>query len=487
MIEVVDIARSVQLSDYEVVPGLGPTLTEVGNEARQAKKRLRARRVWLLSGDDARGVLVENIPALVALLRACGLDARWVKIMHSVPQAALHRRLKRLLLGDSTLAASFDDSEVRGYSEAGERTAQELAPLIDRRDLVIAHGLGCAASGAALKRRCGMTALWRNQSGLDDRTPTTRAAWSFLKEHLTPYDRGLFTCAEYIPQYFTNRASLLPPSIDPLADRNRTLSLHQVVGTLASAGLVESDQPSLARAFAEPVRRLNQRGELRTAGEFGLLHRPVVTQISRWDRLNGMLPLLEGFARLKRGQVQIDGADLDGRQRRRVQIVRLVMAGPAPDGFDDDTELNRDWNAVVEAYCALPAEIAADVAVLALPMASPVEHGLIINALQRVSTLVVQNSLSEAFGLGVAEAAYKGVPVLGTMASGIRLQIRHEIDGLLCDAPDDPEAVAHSLNTLLGDEEARPRYAQSAQHRVLSEFLITGELRRLLRLLTELA
>ena len=488
MITIVDDVRRIQLSDYELVPGLEPILAEVRHEARQAAKLLGKRRVWLLSEEVVAGAAAEMAPSLVGLLRACDIDARWVRYQPDNPRlAALGRQLRRLILGDPDTPTSFGEDDDELYTDSGDRAAAALLPEIGRHDLILVHGVGAATVGAAIKRRRRVTALWRCVVGYDDRTPATRAAWHFLKRHLTLYNRGLFNCAEYIPQYFTNRASLVPPAIDPLADKNRPLSLQRVVGTLTSAGLCHSDQPTLARTLAAPAQRVAPNGRLVAAGELGLLYRPIVAQISRWDRLKGMVPLLEGFARLKRDLATGQLGRLGEREQRRVEIARLVLAGPEPDAFGADTDMRAAFDELVATYRGLDEEVAADICILALPTSDPEAHALTVNALQRASTVVAQNSLREGFGLTIAEAAWKGVPVLGSATSGIRYQIRHEIDGLLCEDPEDPEVLARSLLAILSDEAGRRRYAASAQRRVLSEFLITGQLRRFLRLFTELA
>jgi len=279
----------------------------------------------------------------------------------------------------------------------------------------------------------------------------------------------------------------VPPAIDPLSDKNRSLSLQRVVGTLTSAGLCESHEPTLARDFAARARRVGRDGKLRAAGELGLLYRPIVAQISRWDRLKGMVPLLEGFTKLKRDLASGQLAHLEERDQQRVKIARLLLAGPDPEAFGDDADTRAAFEQVVAHYQALDDEIASDICVLALPIGDAVEHALIVNALQRISTVAVLNSSREGFGLTLAEAAWKGVPVMGSMTSGIRYQIRHEIDGLLCEDPEDAEEVARTLLAILTDEAGRHRFAVSAQRRVMSEFLITAQLRRFLRLFTELS
>ena len=68
-----------------------------------------------------------------------------------------------------------------------------------------------------------------------------------------------------------------------------------------------------------------------------------------------------------------------------------------------------------------------DILVLFLPPASDIE----INALQRGSTVVLQKSLREGFGLTVAEALWKGKPIIAGAVGGIPLQITHKHSGIL--------------------------------------------------------
>ncbi|MBN2357833.1 MAG: glycosyltransferase [Deltaproteobacteria bacterium] len=488
MLQIAPVDRELQLAEYEQVPGLLTTLAELRHEAQHAVKRLRQRRVIVISEASGVGCDAEMLPSLVALLRACGIDAQWWQHRPDDARAVeLNRRLRRLVLGDAALAHTLDDEDAALFQAQAQAAARELAPQIARDDVLLVHGIGTAAIGALLKRERRTLALWRCTLGLDERKPQTRAAWRFLKDHLTPYDRGLFNCAEYIPQYFTNRASLVPPGVDPLSDKNRTLSLHQVVGTLCSAGLVEPAASIPARPFSGTAQRVDREGRLRDPGELELLHRPLVLQISRWDRLKGMVPLIEGFALLKRRLAAGELRDLSEPEQHRIEIARLVLASTDPAALGDDREAVAAFDEVVATCAALDPELARDVCILALPAGSARENALIVNALQRAASVIIQNSLREGFGLTVAEAGFKGVPVIGSATSGIKLQLRHEIDGLLCDDPANPDAVADSLLALFCDPEACQRYAASAQRRVLAEFLITSQLQRLLRLLSELA
>lgn len=475
------------LDDYASIAGLPPALAELRNEAVQTAKQLAGRRLVMISADDARGSLVENIPSQVALLRACGIDVEWLRFTPQSDQRALHRRLHDLILGDQRSSTVLDESDSQAYAEAGNAQAQKLKNLFKRDDIVLAHGIGSAGLGAALKSKIALRALWRNVGGLDERSPATRAAWAFLKPHLTAYDRGLFTCAQYIPQYFTNRASVLPPSIDPLSARNRPLSLHQTVAILSAAGVLPAHDQVLHAPFSAPVLRLNQKGQWRRPDDMELLYRPVVTQIAQWDYLEGTRSLLQGFAELRQSALSRRVAEMGDHQRRSMERARLLLLLPDKDIDDDDQVRKTAYNELLEVYLDLEPEIAKDICVLSVPGRNDsTERALLVNALQRLSSIYVQNSLAEGFGLGIAEAAYKHIPVLAGATSGARLQIRHKIDGYLCQIPEDPRSVAKSLLRLFSDEDARRQRALSAQRRVMQEFLIIGELQRILRILSEL-
>jgi trehalose synthase len=108
---------------------------------------------------------------------------------------------------------------------------------------------------------------------------------------------------------------------------------------------------------------------------------------------------------------------------------------------------------------------------------------LLVNALQRCSDIVVQNSLHEGFGLTVTEAMWKQIAVVGTRAAGIRQQIRPDMDGLLVGRPEDPDEIARTLDTLLRDQPRRETMGRSAEQRVYSEFLVFTQVRRWLELI----
>ena len=115
------------------------------------------------------------------------------------------------------------------------------------------------------------------------------------------------------------------------------------------------------------------------------------------------------------------------------------------------------------------------------------DNALMVNALQRCSAVIVQNSLREGFGLTVTEGRWKNTGMLASRACGIRQLLRDGIEGRLIDDPEDSDGIADLLNEILEDVPTRDRLAQNAHRRVHGEFLIFTQVRRWLEVLVEQA
>ena len=208
-------------------------------------------------------------------------------------------------------------------------------------------------------------------------------------------------------------AFLVPPSIDPLSDKNRELDEAEIDALLAPFDLPESV--------------------------------PWVTQVSRFDRLKDPIGVIDAF-RLARSRVK----------------AHLVLAGGSAD---DDPE-----GAEVLAEVHKHSEGAKDITVLVLP---PDAH-LVINALQRRSAVVVQKSLREGFALTVSEALWKRRPVIAGAVGGIPLQVLHNRTGMLVHSV---EGCAVQIARVLRTPDLARRLATAGREHVRDNFLHTREAR----------
>lgn len=107
------------------------------------------------------------------------------------------------------------------------------------------------------------------------------------------------------------------------------------------------------------------------------------------------------------------------------------------------------------------------------------EDTALVNALQRRAAVILQKSLREGFGLTVAEAMWKGTPVIGGNVGGIRRQIEDGVNGFLVSSV---EEAAARIVQLLRDEKLRMALGQKARETVRSRFLMTRLLEQYLDL-----
>jgi len=182
--------------------------------------------------------------------------------------------------------------------------------------------------------------------------------------------------------------------------------------------------------------------------------KPILTQISRFDYLKDPFGVIEAFRLVKK---YVD--------------CQLILAG---GGAIDDPEGTKVFEEVVEKASGDP-----DIHVLLLPPASDLE----INALQRASTVILQKSLREGFGLTVAEALWKAKPVVASAVGGIPLQIAHKYCGLLSHTV---QGTAYWLRQLLHSPQYARMLGENGKAHIMQNFLLTRHLREYLLLFLSL-
>jgi trehalose synthase len=310
-------------------------------------------------------------------------------------------------------------------------------------------------------------------------------AWEFLAPYAEAYTHAVFSAPEYVAPFFEGRSSIIYPALDPLTLKNRPLSVQEVVAVLERGGLLREPGPRVLPRFEQLARRMQHDGSFADAlrpDDLGLLTRPVITQVSRWDRLKGFLPLMRGFVHYLRGLEEDPPAD--DVERRRLGLTRLVLAGPDPDSVADDPEGGEVLEELRSEYMGLDAGAQESIAIIALPMADPGQNALIVNALQRVSTLVAQNSIREGFGLTITEAMWKAVPVLtNSKACGPRQQVRDGVDGRMIGDPEDAGEIGRAIRVMLECTGRLTQWGLAGQRQVHDHFLIHAQLAHWVRLI----
>jgi len=271
---------------------------------------------------------------------------------------------------------------------------------------------------AALLELCGnRRGKWIWRCHIDVSRPN-RKVWNYLREKVSGYDASVFSMPDFA-QSLNHPQFIIAPSIDPLSDKNRELTENEISSTLESLGVPQD--------------------------------LPILTQISRFDRFKDPVGVIQAFTLLN--------SSINAR---------LVLAG---GGATDDPEGAAVLDEVRD--CAAGND---RIHILDLPANA---HRA-INALQRASTIIIQKSTQEGFGLTVTEAMWKGKPVIGGNVGGIRLQVHNHHTGYLVNTP---EGAALRIRELLRNPQKTTWMGQTARRFVIENFLLTRHLREYLTLM----
>jgi trehalose synthase len=250
-------------------------------------------------------------------------------------------------------------------------------------------------------------AKWAWRCHIDISRPQ-RKVWNFLREYVSRYDSAVFSLPSFA-QKLTIPQTLIYPSIDPLSDKNRELSREEIFRTLEKYGIPKD--------------------------------RPMILQVSRFDRFKDPLGVIKAYQMVKRSNDCI-----------------LVLAG---GGAADDPE-----GAQVLAEIQDIASRDRDIYILDLPP----DANVTINALQRAATVILQKSTKEGFGLTVAEAMWKGKPVIGGAVGGITVQIVYGRTGYTVNSV---EGCAYRIRYLLNNPALAAKLGENAKDYTRRNFLIT--------------
>lgn len=386
-----------KLSDYLPIVGAG-----VINELRLLGEHLAATRVLNVNSTRSGGGVAEILNRLVPLLREVGVDAQWEVIHGTEDFFALTKDLHNALHGTPVV---FTAEQREIYNQV---TENNLARIPLDADIVFIHD---PQPAGLIRARKGFNNRWIWRCHIDVSAPAP-GSWEFIAPLVERYDLSVFSAPQFarplkMPQV------LIQPSIDPLSDKNRELSTAEVEAVLTRLGI---------------------RSE-----------KPIVTQVSRFDRLKDPLGVLEAW---KIARTRVD--------------CQLILVG---GGASDDPE-----GAQVLAEVRERAGDDADVHVLELPPTSHIE----INAIQRASSVVIQKSVKEGFGLTVSEALWKSKPVIASAVGGIPLQITHKYSGILTYTVD---GTAFWIKQLLSAPEFARRLGENGHNHVRDNFLLMRHMR----------
>lgn len=251
--------------------------------------------------------------------------------------------------------------------------------------------------------------IWRCHIDL---TEPHERLWDFLKGFLLKYDQIVISSKKYIKEDLPVDQRIMFPAINPLNLKNKELDEKTIFKYVKKAGIPTD--------------------------------KPVITQVSRLDPWKDPMGALEVFARVKE---KID--------------CRLVfcynLASDDPEGVQVYTRVQRKAKKLTEN---------GDVLFVVG------NNDILVNSIQRFSSVIIQKSIKEGFCLSVTEALWKGTPVVASNVGGLPAQIEDGVNGFLLD-PRDLDGFADRIIHILKNPDEAKNLGREARETVRQKFLIT--------------
>ncbi|GMR04610.1 MAG: glycosyltransferase [Thermodesulfobacteriota bacterium] len=360
----------------------------------------KGRTVLNVNSTRAGGGVAEILQRMTPFLKSLGINARWEVLEGDAEFFDITKKMHNALQGNSE---KITPEMWRHHRSVNVTNARKLD--LDA-DVVMIHDPQPIPLVEHKK-----TGKWIWRCHIDISNPR-REVFDRLGAYCKKYDASVFSVSKFA-QAMDMDEFIIPPSIDPLSEKNMELDAEDISETLEK--------------FQIPP------------------DRPMILQVSRFDRFKDPVGVIEAY-----------------RDVKKYNDCVLVLAGsPATDDPEGEMVLKE----VKEAAADDP-----DILILMLPPFSDKD----INALQRAATVILQKSLKEGFGLTVSEAMWKGKPVIGGAVGGIPLQIVHGLTGFLVHSV---EGTAFRIRQFFNNPQMVKRMGEQGREYVRSNFLLTRQIR----------
>jgi trehalose synthase len=396
----------VAYEDYR--PLLDPKLAD---ELATVAGEMGQLRVLHLNSTATGGGVAEILQSMVPLGNSLGIETERIVIN---PDAAeffdVTKKIHNMLQG-SEGELSFAELDI--YFSCIQRVADDMRAKGLEADVWFVHDPQLLPLARLLPKKQGETWIWICHIDL---TTPNKSVLDALMPLSQDYDQLIFSQSAYVPKDLGDKVPVLiaPPAIDPLTSKNTAMDLPQARKIVAAMGIDTA--------------------------------RPLVTQVSRFDLWKDPWGVIDAYR----------------IARESVPGLQLALLGLRQ--ATDDPEGAKVFQTVADHAAGDP-----DIHLYFDPAEMPVSVDEVVNAVQMASAVLIQKSIREGFGLTVTEGMWKGKPVIGGDAGGIRVQIKDGVTGFLVSSP---EQCAQRLVELLQDDALSARIGVAAKESVRQRFLL---------------
>lgn len=392
------------LEEYKKIVG-----KEIVDEIYQRAKKISAKHILCINSTYQAGGVAELLNSTVTLFNKLGIKFGW-RILHGTPDFfTITKKFHNALHGEQI---NFSERKRKIYYQTNKRFSSFTH--IDH-DLVIIHD----PQPLPLIDFYPKTQPWIFRCHLDITEPN-KEVWNYLKEFIEKYDRLVVSAPNFkkdlkVPQ------TVIPPAIDPLTNKNKPVEEKEMDRYLAKNGINRD--------------------------------RPIISQVSRFDKWKNPLGVIEIFEKVKQ---EVD--------------CQLALVGSfAPDDPGGQEIFEQTEQRINQS------RYKKDIKLLWI------DNDFLVNCLQRASQVVIQKSQKEGFGLTISEALYKGTPVVASEVGGIPWQVIDGVNGFL-HQPNDIKGFSESIIKILKDDNLKKSLGEKGKEHIKQNFLITRLLKDWLNL-----
>jgi trehalose synthase len=387
--------RSKILEKYKRFCGK-KTLDEIKTKAQ----KLAGKHIVFISSTYQGGGVAEMLNSLIFLFNDIGVKVGW-RILHGTTD--FFTTTKKIHNAIQGAEINLSQRKKRLYEETNKRFS--VYTHISH-DMVVVHDpqplplINFYKKNKPWVFRCHIDTSQANQK-----------VWTYVQDYINKYDRIIVSKDEF-KRDLQIPSTVIRPAIDPLSTKNRELTEKTIQKTLLKYGIN--------------------------------LEKPIVTQISRFDKWKDPLGVINIFEKV----------------REKINCTLVLLGSLATDDPEGSIIYEKTIKKIEKS------KFKNDIKTILI------NSDLLVNCVQRKASVVIQKSTKEGFGLVVAEALYKGTPVVASNVGGIPFQVIDGFNGYLVN-PSNFQEFADKIILLLKDKDLRDELGKNGITHVKNNFLIT--------------
>jgi trehalose synthase len=385
------------------------------NKIHKLAESLKGYKITHVNSTSFGGGVAEILYALVPLMNSIGLKTSWEVIEAPQEFFTVTKKLHNSLQGADI---SISDKEKELYLNVNKHNALKVLRL--EGDVIFVHD----PQPLGIKYFLSNNKKWIWRCHIDLSKPY-EPTWKFISNLLKGYNVSVYHMKEFVhPEVPTPKVYVIPPSIDPLSEKNREMKWSE-------------------------IEKIVKRYDIN-------VEKPIITMVARFDPWKDPLGAIDIYRRVK---IKIPEVQL---------LMVSSMAHDDPEGWIYFEKTIRHAGEDHDIYF----------------LTNLIGVGAReVNAFQRVTTVILQPSIREGFGLTVSEGMWKKKPVVARPSGGIKLQV---IDGVTGYFFENIEEAANKIIYLIKHPEVREKIGLNAHEHIKKNFIVTSHLLKYLEMLNDM-